>query len=138
LLAEVIERAVATQHLDEAERAAKRARAAIDERLSSTPSLDPRPFDALSVALCSFVTACKDDSWLAWLLRAYARAGVVPSAEIVERIRSHVAQGSSFLLTEAEAIISASRSRSAAMGQSEQTGLVALERWCSEGKQRSS
>jgi FHA domain len=86
LLLETLERALALGRIADAERIARRARANLDEAISSSGAVDARALGAVAAKMVAMTLATGDAAWARWVLELYARTGSVPSMEVVDEL----------------------------------------------------
>jgi hypothetical protein len=86
LLLEVLEKAVALGRVPDAARALQRIESQIEERLTAGERVDPKQLDEVARAACAVASATRDAQNLAWVLRIYPRANLVPAAAVTDAI----------------------------------------------------
>jgi hypothetical protein len=86
LLVEALDRALALQKLQDAERILRRATAQIEEMVAAGGQIDPGALAALALRAVTTTLATDDPTWALWVLDIYRRLGGVPPAEFVERV----------------------------------------------------
>lgn len=86
LLVEALDRALALQKLQDAERILRRATAQLEEMAAAGGQLDFASLDALAARAATLTLATDDPTWALGVLDIYRRTGGVPPAEFVERL----------------------------------------------------
>jgi hypothetical protein len=86
LLLETLERALVLGRVADAERIARRARAQLDDAISSSGAVDALALDAMAAKMVAMTLATGDVTWALWVLELYARVESLPSLEVAEQL----------------------------------------------------
>jgi FHA domain-containing protein len=86
LLLETLERALVLGRMADAERLVRRAKAQLDEMLSSGRLIDAHAVGAVAAKVAAMTLVTNDPSWVLWVLDLYMRTSLVPSREVADRL----------------------------------------------------
>lgn len=86
LLLEVLDKAVALGRVPDAVRALQRIEGQIEERLTAGERIDAKQLDEVARAACAVAGATRDAKNVAWVLRVYPRANVIPAGAVTDTI----------------------------------------------------
>lgn len=84
LLAEVIEKALSTDKIKDADRLLRKASNEIDARLTSGERLDNTNMTLVSTYAMRLAQAANDGEWLVWALQLHERLKVIPSPTVID------------------------------------------------------
>ncbi|MCC7536834.1 MAG: FHA domain-containing protein [Deltaproteobacteria bacterium] len=86
LLGDVVERALATGRVAEAERVLRRAQTEVDDSLRAGEKLDAAQLSGIAVYVVRVAALARDIEWLAWLADVHRRLGVAPDGAVLDRL----------------------------------------------------
>jgi pSer/pThr/pTyr-binding forkhead associated (FHA) protein len=86
LLLEVLDKALALGRVPDAARALQRIQSQVEERLAGGERLEPKQLDEVARSACTVANATRDAAPVAWVMRIYPRANLVPGASVIEAI----------------------------------------------------
>jgi len=86
LLLEVLDKAVAIGRIPDAARALQRIQSQTEERVAAGERIEPKQLDEVARAACTVARATRDAAHVAWVLRIYPRANLVPAASVIEAL----------------------------------------------------
>lgn len=86
LLLEVLDKAIALGRVPDAVRALQRIEGQIEERLTAGERIDPKQLDDVARSACAVAAATRDAKNVAWVLRIYPRANVIPAGAVTDTI----------------------------------------------------
>jgi hypothetical protein len=125
LLVEALDRALALQRLQDAERILRRATAQVDEAVSSGAPVDAASLSELAMRAAATTLAANDATWALWILDIYRRTALVPPAEVVERLAEVATRHRTLILAGVTALLEHLWGR---MGKASQRSIDALSR----------
>jgi len=88
LLAEVIEKALATGRSMEADRLMRRAAKEVDERLAEGERIDPAQVAMISTFALRLAVLVGGSEWLAWALTLHKRQNLMPTGVVLDQLTS--------------------------------------------------
>lgn len=86
LLIEVLEKALAMNRFDDAERVVRRASAQVEERIVRGEPVDAGQLGSLASAALRVALATNDGTWATWVPQVYRRANLVPDEDVLARL----------------------------------------------------
>jgi hypothetical protein len=128
LVVDVLDRAVTSGRMHDAERMMRRASGAVDDLILSKVPIDEGQFTKFGQVASRYAKTEKSSQWACWLLGAYARVGLVPKAEFVAELRGiHLTDASGPQAI--EEIISAAKLHRERLRDEDVEALSILELW---------
>jgi hypothetical protein len=86
LFVEALERALRLSRLEDAERVAERATTQVEEAIADGGPIDRQALASLGAQVVATSLATGDPSWSLWVIEIVGRCGLVPTAELLERL----------------------------------------------------
>ena len=111
LLVEVLSKAFELERWDDVERILRRARMNIEERLAAQQAIERDQLDAIARGASSLAAHRGNVSWAKWILDIYNAAGVIPPAEVGDRLSTLPPQERASLVPSAGKLIRAIEER---------------------------
>ncbi len=92
LLGEVIERALTAERVEEAERMLRRAAQELEQEQTQAGGVDIKQASRLAAFAVRLAAAQRASLWAEWALAIYAKHGILPASEVLDRIEAFDAE----------------------------------------------